>query len=558
MSARVLFLVWLATLSMVGCAQPRTQVVVVIDGDDSVRARTNTVRLEVWRFDGVRGERLRDENPRPGAGRDVPWPFQTVLAPLGNDASRRYEVSATALDRDGQPIVVARAISGYTPGDTRVLRLFLDTRCESRTCAAADATCREGVCVDVEILPSNLPTLASYGADAGPDAPDAPRVAMDAPGTDAYVPPGVDADLDAFSEPPDAHVLPGEDAYSPDAFMGTGRFTSIAQLPLPDIAPDTLFNVGWSVATSDGNAVAVGAPGAGDYLYDVTRPFSPPQRLHDTACGQSAVINSDGDFVGFGCPSESRAIAWSRPPVWASMDIGLGVGAGHALAMNESGSVLACGGHDEIYIHAASVAVGNAIVGIDVFSLDLSDDGTLLVAGVRNLGADRDEVRTFTVSGTTITPVGDPILNRGAAVAISGDGSTLVVGENLADRAAVYRRVAGAWVADFAVNGPAGSLFGISVAVNQNGTRIAIGASASDSTCLGVCEGACLACAPTGGGSGAVYVYDGSGAPQNYVRLPVTALGSAFGTSVALNRSGSRLVVGAPSHPDAGAVYVVE
>ena len=561
-------------MSLTGCNGPRTQVVVVIDADATIRAQTASVRLEVWRFDDTRrGVRL---NEPVGMGGSVPWPFQTVLTPLNNDATRRYEVSATAIDSMGRTLVVSRAISGYTPGDTRVLRLFLEDACRVERAPVCDATavCNGGVCAPIFREPSGLPTLITYNTDAGPAdaylAPGTDAFGLDAWVPDAWTPDRPDAGIDAFMEPVDA----GIDAFvePPDAFVPSARFTRIMPLPLPTTVP--LFNLGATVATSDGNAIAVGAPGAGDYLYDV-RSSAPPRRLNfidpfsvSISCGQGAAINSAGTVAAFGCPATSQFVVWNGP-AWDAPAGRSATGLmGHTVAMDDAGTVLAIVGpgmgSSDISIARASggwVAVQTRVLGTTPIGLDLNDAGTVLVLGLVNASTSQTEVRTYDVTGTTVaqTDVLSGELNAGVdALALSGDGLTLAVGYrsmSLGPAVNVYRRAGMVWSLQRTVAGIAGlGLYGTALAVNANGTRVAVGAPGEGASCTGICPAGSMS---EGTGSGAVYVYDGDGNLLNYIR-PLDNLGSAFGFSVALNRSGSRLVIGEPSRAGGGAVYVVE
>ncbi|MGI8690147.1 MAG: FG-GAP repeat protein [Thermomicrobiales bacterium] len=126
----------------------------------------------------------------------------------------------------------------------------------------------------------------------------------------------------------------------------------------------------------------------------------------------------------------------------------------------------------------------------------------------------------------------------GDSVAVSADGSVVVVGAYLKTVSAQARRgeayvYSGLSYATetkvFASDGAAGDLFGSSVSITGNASSVAVGASGQN------------------GGKGKVYLKSGGG----YVlETPITASDGAtndlFGSSVAYSSDGSKLVVGAP------------
>ena len=151
-----------------------------------------------------------------------------LLTPCENRADRRYEVVATA-DREVlprtepasyTPFVVARAVSGYVAGQTRVLRLTLQASCRDVLSCTDTQSCNAGICVAAAIDQNLLPRLGdgardASGIDAAPidaSAPiDAPEP-IDASISDAYSPSDAYSLSDAH-ETPDASETP--DAYAP-------------------------------------------------------------------------------------------------------------------------------------------------------------------------------------------------------------------------------------------------------------------------------------------------------------------------------------------------------
>ncbi len=162
------------------------------------------------------------------------------------------------------------------------------------------------------------------------------------------------------------------------------------------------------------------------------------------------------------------------------------------------------------------------------------------------------------------TGVGDEF---GFAVALSGDGSTLVVGSAYEDSAAtgidgdqadntvtnsgavyVFTRSAGAWQQQAYVkasNADADDRFGWSVALSDDGNTLAVGAYAEDSAATGI-DGD--QSDNTASAAGAVYVFTrtaGAWKQQAYVKASNAGAGDEFGWSVALSADGNTLAVGA-------------
>ncbi len=183
-------------LALASCTTtPRTQVMVVVSADESVRS--NLTRLTV----GVGG------GPTAGALADVEtytldsvdrWPLRVPLVPLNNDATRAFVVTVTANTSAGN--VVARGITGFVPGETRMLLLHLGASCADVPCAD-DETCSAAACraayVDPSSLPAYDPDAQGMSSDAGPvedgGAPDGGRPDAGTPdggGPDAGEPDG--------------------------------------------------------------------------------------------------------------------------------------------------------------------------------------------------------------------------------------------------------------------------------------------------------------------------------------------------------------------------------
>lgn len=168
----------------------------------------------------------------------------------------------------------------------------------------------------------------------------------------------------------------------------------------------------------------------------------------------------------------------------------------------------------------------------------------------------------------------------GSAVAISADGTTLAVGahqessaatgvngepttDTLASSGAVYvftLDAAGAWSQQAYIkawNTGALDRFGEAIALSADGSTLAVGAYAEDSSGTGIDSHlGGFVFADSASGSGAVYIFtrdEAAGWSQEaYVKAPDTNADDLFGYSVALSADGSDLAVGAPFE-DSGA-----
>lgn len=156
----------------------------------------------------------------------------------------------------------------------------------------------------------------------------------------------------------------------------------------------------------------------------------------------------------------------------------------------------------------------------------------------------------------------------GTALALSDDGTTLVVGAPLEDSNAividgdgannaatdagavyVFVRAGSTWMQQAYLkpsNTGGNDRFGAAVAVSADGSTIAVGAPLEDSSAVGI-DGANNNNAAS---AGAVYVFARTGtawAQQAYVKASNTGSGDTFGTAVALSHDGNTLAVGAPN-----------
>ncbi|HSW18786.1 MAG TPA: integrin [Ramlibacter sp.] len=179
----------------------------------------------------------------------------------------------------------------------------------------------------------------------------------------------------------------------------------------------------------------------------------------------------------------------------------------------------------------------------------------------------------------------------GSAVALSGDGRTLVVGApydnhgaagvtsdptadlgpeslNTAGAVVVFARtgVTGSWRQQAVIkplNPGEQAAFGSSVAVSADGNTVAVGAPYENTSASGVTQGAAGPVNTLAMRSGAAYVFTRSGetwAEQAYVKADTAVAENNFAISVALSGDGNTLAVGSPGDDrivdEGGAVFL--
>ena len=219
------------------------------------------------------------------------------------------------------------------------------------------------------------------------------------------------------------------------------------------------------------------------------------------------------------------------------------------LAQTTSYRVLSQGEFDTL------IQAGGDVLGFEAgqqsgWAVTLNNSGTRLAVGEFETNAGEGSVRVFDYNGATWTQVGDTLrgsaVNRqfGFNVALSDDGNTLAVGIQRSDSigpdvgaAAIYSWDGSNWAEINMVFGSLqDSLFGRYMDLSNDGQYLVIGSPHNDLN---------------GPNSGAVYSYAFNGA--FYETLNDTLFGSPsdeFGGSVAISSDGSRLAVGSPKWSD--------
>ncbi|MFK8001265.1 MAG: hypothetical protein AB8H86_16845 [Polyangiales bacterium] len=146
----------LASLCLLSCGQPLTQIVLEVNSDipeDDVGPILITVR-------GASGE-LGVEYTANFAEPNGPSGFPITLSLVLADDAEGDSVSVVVrADRvGGSDSVEASAETQFVPDSTRALGILLDTACIEIPCDAGD-TCRGGVCVSNQVDGETLPVFS--------------------------------------------------------------------------------------------------------------------------------------------------------------------------------------------------------------------------------------------------------------------------------------------------------------------------------------------------------------------------------------------------------------
>ena len=331
-----------------------------------------------------------------------------------------------------------------------------------------------------------------------------------------------------------------------------GSWTQQAKLTASDGAAGDVF--GYSVAVSgDGSTAVIGAHGDDDRgsesgsAYVFTRSGSSwTQQAKLTASDGAA-----GDIFGYSVAVSGDG---NTAVIGAYGDDDRGIESGSAYVFTRSGGS---------WTQQAKLTASDGAAG-DVFdfgySVAVSGDGSTAVIGAYgddDRGSESGSAYVFTRSGGSWTQQAKLTASDGAAgdvfgysVAVSGDGSTAVIGAHGDDdrgsesgSAYVFTRSGSSWTQQAkltASDGAAGDIFGYSVAVSGDGNTAVIGAYGDDDR---------------GIESGSAYVFTRSGSSwtqQAKLTASDGAAGDLFGWSVAVSGDGSTAVIGAHGDDDRG------
>jgi hypothetical protein len=308
--------------------------------------------------------------------------------------------------------------------------------------------------------------------------------------------------------------------------------------------------------------------------------------------GVSVALSSDGTRLAVGGylndgggtdAGHVRVFNWSGS-AWIQLGADIdgeaaGDNSGYFVALSSDGTRLAVGviyndgtGTDAGHVRVFEYHQGSSSwiqLGADIdgeaagdrsgWSVDLSSDGTRLAVGAYlndGTGTDAGHVRVFEYhqGSSSWIQLGADIDGEAAgdefgwSVALSSDGSRLAVGGRLNDgngsnagHVRVFDLVGGTWtqVGDDIDGEAASDLFGSSVALSSDGTRLAVGALGNDGT-------------GTDAGHARVFDLVGGAWTQIGGDLDGAVAGDYFSQSVALSSDGTRLAVGGPLNDSPG------
>ncbi len=305
---------------------------------------------------------------------------------------------------------------------------------------------------------------------------------------------------------------------------------------------------GWSVAlSSDGTTLAVGS----------AWEDSAATGINDTSIGQADNSASNAGAVYIFTRSGS---SWTQQAYIKASNTEARDSFGSSVALSGDGSTLAVGADRE----------DSAAIGINDTSIGQADNSASNAGAVYvfiRSGSNWSQQAYIKASNTEASD------SFGRSVALSGDGSTLAVGADREDSAAIgindtsigqadnsasnagavyiFTRSGSNWSQQAyikASNTEASDSFGRSVALSGDGSTLAVGADREDSAAIGINDTSIGQADNSASNAGAVYIFTRSGSSwtqQAYIKASNTEAGDSFGRSVALSGDGSTLAVGA-------------
>jgi hypothetical protein len=384
------------------------------------------------------------------------------------------------------------------------------------------------------------------------------------------------------------------DSPASNAITASPTATSTTQSGLDIDGEDTDDQSGYSVAMSqDGTRIAIGAPfndGNGSnsghvrvYTKNGTAWEKTGDDINGAAAGDysgwSVAMSADGTRIAIGSrdggpnlEGQVRVFTWSGT-TWTQTGLDIngetaGDESGTSVAMSRDGTRIAIGapsnnsnaGHVRVYTltNGAWTITGADIDGENAndqsgSSVAMSADGTRIAIGTSGNdgnGNDSGHVRIYTLTNGAWTRNGADIVGEnandqsGSSVAMSADGTRIAIGAtgndgngNNSGHVRIYTLTNGAWTKTGEdIDGEnADDRSGTSVAMSQDGTRIAIGATGNDFT---------------GNNAGHVRIHTlTNGAwPQTGEAIDGEATGDLSGGAVAMSASGTHIAIGAKSN----------
>ncbi len=387
------------------------------------------------------------------------------------------------------------------------------------------------------------------------------------------------------------------------ALLHPGVVYAITASPVEDgstflPAPGQGLNSGFgeSVAlAANGESALIGSPGqgagsavifthSGNWWAQRDPQLTPAGASGEAAFGSSVTLTPDADLALVGGPRDDAGIgavwvfarsgeAWSQQaPKLAPRDALGSAGFGTSVAVSSNGRIALVGGpHDDggtgaawVFRRSGSAWTedlklvpreddGSAEFGS---SVALSSDGSTLLVGGPGEGAGSGAVWVFRRAGASWSQSGAKVVppkqssgaRFGASVALSSAGTAMLVGEpGAAPGGAAWglARVAGTWAAQGPrLIGPQASIagrFGTSVSLDASGRVALVGTPTT-----------------AGSGNAVLFTLHGSAWIRPGAPLGQGAVGGSFGTSVALAATDDAVLAGGPGDIGEGQARLVQ
>lgn len=281
--------------------------------------------------------------------------------------------------------------------------------------------------------------------------------------------------------------------------------------------------------------------------------------------GTAVAISTGGDIWCTGAPNfnsgsltDAGIIQFYRNGVPFTSIVGTGAGSyfGRTIAMNASGSRIVTNRYysiSRVYRHTGSsyAQLGNDIDFTNFYPSHYSMNGSGDIYAAGYVGAPNQvdfygQVRVFELSSNVWTQRGLPIIGLSAsrlgACAINKAGNILATGapysyniSTLVGSVCTFEWSGSSWnIKGNPLFGLEKERFGYSVALNYEGTRLAVGVPGRTST---------------SGGSGQVLVYEWTGSDWSQmgssIQAPLSG-NASFGYSISMNAAGDLLIIGVP------------